>query len=201
MLPLLSLLAVGAMTTATIVRSKRRAILCSRSVRKRSGREGSARGLPPGTFKILGQSMEREVEVVLAREDVPMDNRFGNQPFVSEHEFTRTAKVSINTDLGNLVESESSFRVLSILQAELDSRLLRKLGVAVGAQFSRHIRLKFTAAPGEKVLYRLLWKQSSQRGLFKVGIGRHCHHIPYMVTFGLSYAVQSIAVEQVDAAV
>lgn len=190
MLPLLSFVAVGTMAAVTLVRSKRRGASILKAPRKKSGKT-----LSSGTFKIVGQKMQEEAEVVLATEDVPLDNRFGNQPFVSEHEFLRSAKVVIKTELGNHLDSVASMDLLSVLRTELHNRLARKLGVEMGAQFSRHIHLRFTAAPGEKILYRVVWKQSSQRGLFEVGVGRHVHQVPYMVTFGLGHAVQSIAVE------
>ena len=190
MLPLLSFVAVGAIAVVTIVRSKRRGVPIVQDFKKKS-----AKKLPPGTFKIVWQKIVAETEIVLATEDVPMDNRFGNQAFVSEHEFSRSAKVAIKIDLGQQLDSVAGVGLLAVLKAELHSRLERKLGVDMGTQISRHIRLKFTSAPGKKVLYRVVWKQGSQRGLFDVGVGQHIHQIPYMVTYGLTHAVQSIAIE------
>lgn len=125
-----------------------------------------------------------------------MDNRFGNQPFVSEHEFLRSAKVSMVMQLGNHLGSDAGAALLPVLKAELRSRLARKLGVKMGAQVSRHVRLRFTVEPGKRVLYRVIWKQSAQRGVFDVGVGRHLYQVPYMVTFGLAHVVQSVAMEE-----
>lgn len=183
MLPLISLVTIGVLTAVAVSRSKRRrAVLGKR--------------LPPGTFQVVGQKVVAATEQVLATETVPLDNRFGNQPFVSEHEFHRSATVSIETEAADHWGTSASAELLAALKAELHGRLAHKLGVEAGAQISRHIRLKFTAAPGKKVLYRVVWQQTAQRGLFMVRVGGHLHSVPYLITFGLSHAVHSIALEE-----
>lgn len=192
MLPLLSFVVVGSLAAVALTRARSRVPVARGPQRKKRGR-----GLPTGTFQIVGQRMVEETERVLATEDVPMDNRFGNQPFVSEHDFFRSARVSIEMDLGRSLASISSAALFSALKAELHTRLVRKLGVEMDAQVSRHVRLRLSAAPGKKVLYQVVWKQTSQRGLFEIGVGRHLYQVPYMMTFGLSHTVRSIEVEDV----
>ncbi|MEO5348650.1 MAG: hypothetical protein H7836_03265 [Magnetococcus sp. YQC-3] len=188
MLPLLSLIAVGVVTAAAVSRSRQRAAVLRKPRRK---------ALPPGTFQVLGQQLLESTEQILATEEVPLDNRFGNQPFVSEHDFYRSATVSIETEWVGHWDALAGAELLSVIKAELHGRLGRKLGVEAGTQISRQIRVKFTAAPGKKVLYRVVWKQTAQRGSFAVGIGREVHVVPYLITYGLSHAVQSIDLEQV----
>lgn len=195
MLPFLSFMAVGSIAAAVIRRSRVRDrsddLWVGDMPRKRRGKS-----LPPGTFQMVAQKIVQEEELVLATEDVPMDNRFGNQPIVSEHEFLRSAKISLELNLDKHLDSAANIALFSALKTELHTRLSRRLGVEMDTQISRHIRLRFTAAPGHKVCYRVVWKQSSQRGLFEVGVGRHVYQLPYMVTYGLSHAVQSIAMDE-----
>ncbi|MBF0460327.1 MAG: hypothetical protein HQL87_02930 [Magnetococcales bacterium] len=183
MLPLLSLVAAGTLTAVAVVRAKRRSA---------AGRAQGGRGLPLGTFQVVGQKMVAETEQILATEEVSLDNRFGNQPLVSDHEFCRSATVSIETDWSGHWDGLTSANLLTALKAELQCRLARKLGVEAGTQISRQIRLKFTVAPGKKVLYRVVWKQTAQRGLFEVGVGGQVCTVPYLITFGLAHAVQSV---------
>ncbi|MBF0400448.1 MAG: hypothetical protein HQL90_06735 [Magnetococcales bacterium] len=185
MLPLLSLVAVGALTVAAVSRSKRRAARL-----RRSWSEGVGGGL-----RVVGQRLVAESERVLATEEVPLDNRFGNQAFVSEHEFFRSATVAIETDCSVGLAAQVGADLLGVLKADLQGRLARKLGVKGGTQISRHIRLKFTAAPGKRVLYRVVWQQTAQRGVFEIGVGRQLHEVPYLVTYGLAHAVESIDME------
>ncbi len=185
MLPLLSLVAVGAVTAVAMVRSRRRA---DGPVRRKR--------LSPGSVQVVGQQMLESTDQILATEEVAMDNRFGNQPLVSEHEFCRSATVSIETDWAAHWDSLTSTDLLTVLKAELHGRLARKLGVESGTQISRQIRLKLTVAPGKRVLYRVVWQQTAQRGQFEIGVGRQVHTVPYLITFGLAHAVQSIDMEE-----
>lgn len=183
MLPLIALVAVGALTAAAVSRSKRRAA----GLRKRW-----VQGVSPGTFRIVGQKLVESTEQILATDEVPLDNRFGNQSFVSEHEFSRSATVMIEMDWSGSGSLGVEATLLAALKAELNGRLARKVGIESGTQIVRHIRLKFTAAPGKKVLYRVVWKQTALRGEFEIGVGQRVYAVPYMVTFGLAHVVQSI---------
>lgn len=197
MLPFLSFMAVGSIAAAVVRRARTRDGSDDLWVGDMP-RERHDKRLPPGTFQVVAQKIVYEESLVLATENVPMDNRFGNQPIVSEHEFARSAKVVLALNLGKYLDSVANVSLLSALKTELHTHLARRLGVEMDAQILRHIRLRFTAAPGHKVCYRVVWKQSSQRGLFEVGVGRHVYQLPYMVTYGLSHAVQSIAMEGVS---
>lgn len=187
MLPLISLVAVGALTAAAVSRAKRRAA----GLRRAWVQAGS-----PDRFRVVGQRVVESTEQILATDDVPLDNRFGNQSFVSEHEFSRSATVMIELDWSGSGSMGVEAGLLATLKADLQGRLSRKVGVESGTQIVRHIRLKFTAAPGKKVLYRVVWKQTSQRGVFEIGVGPRIYGVPYLVTFGLSHVVQSIDLAQ-----
>ncbi|MEO5339577.1 MAG: hypothetical protein H7837_03520 [Magnetococcus sp. MYC-9] len=187
MLPLLSWMTAGALTVLAVRRSRRRRL---------SAAGGASRPLPPGTFQVIEQKVVAATEQILATEELPLDNRFGNQPFVSEHEFHRSAAVSMETEWRDHWDGAASAELLHLLKAELQGRLAHTLGVEAGMQISRQVRLKFTVAPGKRVLYRVVWKQTAQRGLFQVGVGRQVHSVPYLVTYGLSHAVHSMAMEE-----
>lgn len=197
MLPLVSFVVVGAVTAAAVRRAKRagRATVQGGTTVRRHGARPNRAGEAPGSFRIVEQTVLPEKAVVLAIDEVPLDNRFGNQPFVSEHDFSRSAKVSVEVALGKQWQAASDLVLPFSLKAALRHQLARKAGVEIGAHISRSVRIRFTAAPGEKVLYRVVWKQGAQRGLFKVKVERRVHTVPYMVTYGLSHEIQSVAVE------
>ncbi|MEO5364237.1 MAG: hypothetical protein H7838_11530 [Magnetococcus sp. DMHC-8] len=181
MLPLISLVAVGALTAVAYARTRRRAV-------RRSG-------WSPGHLRVEGQTVLASDERVLATEEVVLDNRFGNQALVSEHEFNQSATVVVESDWTGHRDLMVDADLLAVLKAELHGRLARKLGVTAGSQLVRQIRLKLTAAPGKKVVYRVVWQQTAQRGLLRVGVGRRVHEVPYLIHYGLAHAVQSVDME------
>lgn len=188
MLPLLTLVATGSFAAASILRARRR----GRAALARKQAQ-VARG---SSFSVLEHQQLTEEAVVLAAEDVPLDNRFGNKTFVSEHDFSRTAVVSMELESGRQLDSLSRFGFFETMKADLQTRLSQDLEVEIGSQLSRSVRVRFSAAPGEKVRYRLTWKQNIQRGLFKVAVGGKVHEIPYLVSYGLSHVVESLSVEE-----
>ncbi len=186
MLPLIAFVAATTFATASAIR------LSQRSRRARAGKGG--RKSADTTFEVVGHQVDSEESAILAVEEVPLDNRYGNKVFVSEHDFSRTAVVSLELESGKQLDSLSRFGFFPSLKLDLQSRLSRDLEVEIGSQMSRHVRVRFAAAPGERIRYRLTWKQNNQRGLFQVAVGRKVHTIPYVVTYGLSHSVESIAV-------
>ncbi len=195
MLPLITLVAVTTFATASAIRLSRS------GPRRRVGKKSSeaTRQTPLATassFEVLAHEMEAEENIILATEEVPLDNRYGNKVLVSEHDISRSAVESIELESGQQLDSLSRFNFFTAMKADLQNRLSRDLDVEIGSQLSRHVRVRFAAAPGEKVCYRLTWKQNNRRGLFQVAVGKKIHRLPYMVTYGLSHTVESIAVER-----
>ncbi|MBF0191929.1 MAG: hypothetical protein HQL99_12445 [Magnetococcales bacterium] len=147
----------------------------------------------PSAIEFLRESITGEDSLVLATEEVPLDNRYGNKVLSSEHEFSRTANISLS-----IIEHQSSGHHLKaalwiLLESMVQKELKKSLHIEFGTQITRRVKINFSTDPGFMVRYRVVWKQTSRRGVFEVKIGSEIHIIPYVVTFGLSHAVESVA--------
>ncbi|MEO5376905.1 MAG: hypothetical protein H7832_03855 [Magnetococcus sp. DMHC-6] len=145
------------------------------------------------SVEILNEQFLNEESFILATEEIPLDNRFGNRVLVSEHEFSRTAKVSL--DLERTREFGSSVRggVWSLLTTQLSGELGRTLGIAIGSQITRRVRLKFEVDPGQSNRYLVVWKQKGRRGIVEICIlGKRKWKVPYLITYDLSHTIESL---------
>ncbi|MBF0626967.1 MAG: hypothetical protein HQL91_01980 [Magnetococcales bacterium] len=152
--------------------------------------------LPTATsssIQFLGETVVREDSIVLATEEVPLDNRHGNKVLSSEHEFTRTANIRL--EVGQQMAQANQFKgsIWMVLESMVQKELKRNLQIEFGTQITRRVKITFSTDPGFMVRYRLIWKQTSRRGFFDVRVGAEKHVIPYLVTFGLYHAVESLA--------
>lgn len=130
--------------------------------------------------------------LVLASEDIPLDNRCGSNVLTSEHEFSRTAVVNMEIDKSRDVGTSFRSGLWKAFEARVSGELSRSMGVKIGSQMTRRVRLRFSVAPEKMVSYRIVWKQESRRGEFEVLVdGKRTYKIPYMVTYGLSHSVES----------
>ncbi|MBF0283514.1 MAG: hypothetical protein HQL51_03550 [Magnetococcales bacterium] len=141
--------------------------------------------------RVVQEQVIQEESVILATEDVPLDNRFGNRVLVSEHEFSRTATTTLKMIHTRELDSASEFDV-GVLESLVKGRFTQQLGMDMGSQISRRIRLKFEADPGKFVHYRVVWKQESRRGILHIEVKGKSHRLPYLVTYGLFHSVESL---------
>ncbi|MEO5362591.1 MAG: hypothetical protein H7838_03080 [Magnetococcus sp. DMHC-8] len=167
------------------------------------GKRFAARHKPPArlqtasSVQILAHHVLEESNLVLATEDVPMDNRFGNKPLSSEHEFNQTATVSVDLGDNRRITASAKSTLWSLLESKAEMELGKSLGIEVGSQVSRRVRLRFATDPGEFVRYRVIWQQQSQRGVLEIQAGRHIFQIPYLIAYGLSHTVESLPGESI----
>ncbi|MBF0444816.1 MAG: hypothetical protein HQL68_04450 [Magnetococcales bacterium] len=146
----------------------------------------------PVSVEIIREYIVSDETLILATEDVPLDNRQGNQSLTSEHEFVRTATISMEIDRSREVGTSIRAGLWKAFESKASGELSKSLGVKVGSQLSRRVRLKFSVAPKEAVRYRIVWKQESRRGEFEVLVGdKKKYKVPYLVTYGLSHSVES----------
>ncbi|MBF0273081.1 MAG: hypothetical protein HQL98_13610 [Magnetococcales bacterium] len=145
------------------------------------------------TIEFMRESIIGEDSIVLATEEVPLDNRYGNKVLSSEHEFTRTANISLSITDQQSFGNHFKASLWIILESMVQKELKKSLHIEFGTQITRRVKINFSTDPGFMVRYRVVWKQTSRRGLFEIKIGSEKHIIPYVVTFGLSHAVESIA--------
>lgn len=148
----------------------------------------------PLTVEIAREYILSDETLVLATEEVPLDNRFGSHVLTSEHEFVRSASVALDIDRSREIGSSVRSGIWKAFEARASGELSKSLGVKIGSNITRRVRLKFSVAPQRAVNYRIIWKQESRRGEFELVIGgRKRYKVPYMVTYGLCHSVESVA--------
>jgi hypothetical protein len=148
----------------------------------------------PVLIDIKREYILSDESIILATEDVPLDNRFGNQPITSEHEFVRSASITLEVDRGREVDTSLRTGFWKAFETKAADSLSKSLGSKIGSQVTRRVRLKFSVAPQKAVNYRIVWKQESRRGVMDIMVGhKKRFKIPYMVTYGLSHSVESIS--------
>ncbi|MBF0381833.1 MAG: hypothetical protein HQL69_12490 [Magnetococcales bacterium] len=148
----------------------------------------------PLFIEIKREYILSDESLILATEDVPLDNRFGNQPITSEHEFVRSASISLEVDRGREIDTAIRTGFWKAFETKAADTLSKSLGSKIGSQVTRRVRLKFSVAPQKEVTYRIVWKQESRRGVMDILVGhKKRYKIPYMVTYGLSHSVESIS--------
>ncbi len=162
------------------------------------------KGTPPAlqpdsgvTVTVVDHALQEETEVVLATEEIPLDNRFGNKLLHSEHEFARSASISLQVGRGNRQGATMRSTLMKLLESRTEGEISKNLGIKIGSQISRKVRLKFSTDPGCLVRYRVIWKQHSRRGIFTLGIGSKRVEVPYLVAYGLFHSVESQPGEEV----
>jgi hypothetical protein len=157
--------------------------------------KGHAKAMNKPIFiEIKREYILSDESLILATEDVPLDNRFGNQPITSEHEFVRSASITLEVDKGREVDTSLRTGFWKAFETKAADSLSKSLGSKVGSQITRRVRLKFSVAPEKSVNYRIVWKQESRRGVMDIMVGnKKRYKVPYMVTYGLSHSVESIS--------
>lgn len=143
--------------------------------------------------EFLDENTLEENDVVLAIEEIPLDNRFGNSKLTSTHEFTRTATTSFDITKNNEVMGRLKAGSWSVIEIEAQKRISERVGVEVGDQITRRVNVTFEAAPGEIVYYRLTWKQKTRQGVFNMKVNNQTIHLPYSVTYGLYHLIESVS--------
>ncbi len=144
------------------------------------------------SIQILAEHLQSEEEVILATEEIPLDNRFGDQLLTSEHEFARSASVAMKLDKSSKMVSDFKSSLWSFIESRTQLELGKSLGISAGTEITRRIRLKFAVDSGRFVIYRVIWKQSSRRGIFEISAGGKIVEVPYLITYGLTHVVESV---------
>ena len=110
---------------------------------------------------------------------------------VFEHEFARTATAHLKIEYNQDVTRRFKAGAWAVFEAEIKGNLSKTIGMEFGEQISRKVTLKFEAAAGKLVLYRVLWKQNTRKGKLSMAFGEKLIQIPYSITFGLHHSVES----------
>lgn len=143
------------------------------------------------SIEVVNHTILEEEPVVLATEEVPLDNRFGNKLLYSEHEFARTASVSLRVEQGRKNSASMRSTLWKLLESQTEGAISNTLDAKVGSQISRRVRLKFSTDPGCLVRYQVVWQQTARRGVLTLAVGSRLVEVPYMVSYGLFHSVRS----------
>ncbi|CAK0747671.1 hypothetical protein CCP3SC5AM1_1460005 [Gammaproteobacteria bacterium] len=150
------------------------------------------------TLQLLRESISEEQPIILATEEIPLDNRFGNKTLISEHEFVRTASVTFSMARDHLATSRLTGGFWTIFEGLAQEEIKKTLNIELDAHITRRVKVVFSTAPGHLVRYRVIWRQDARRGLFVVNVEGKMYRVPYLVVFGLSQAIESIAGESLE---
>ncbi|MBF0158082.1 MAG: hypothetical protein HQL58_01010 [Magnetococcales bacterium] len=163
---------------------------------RQSSSGSSAASTAAPSVQILRETVVQESPIILAVEEIPLDNRFGNKVLVSEHEFVRSATIELTMGRHDQSTTEVQAHLWRVLQHVAQEELRKSLNIEVGAQISRRVRITLSTEPGQMVRYKVIWKQDSRRGLFEVKLAGKRQTIPYTVAFGLSHTIESVEGER-----
>ncbi|WP_085440034.1 hypothetical protein [Magnetofaba australis] len=148
--------------------------------------------LVDGGAEIISEDFADPEQVILATEEIPLDNRCGSSALVSEHEFTRSANVNFEWERGRDIADSIQGELLNLVETKAALHIKRKLGIHIGGQVRRSVRLRFNVSAGDFVRYRIVWLQEQRRGVFLVPHGKRMIEAPYLVTYGLHHSVESL---------
>ncbi|MBF0138056.1 MAG: hypothetical protein H7833_09905 [Magnetococcus sp. DMHC-1] len=157
-------------------------------------------GLQPGKGDLLVNceiliDEEGEEQLLLATEEIPLDNRQGSHNMVSEHEFSRSAKVELDLSRNHEVEGGFSADLWKIVQNKASLAVSKRWGIKVGSEIKRRVTLRFTVGAGCMVCHHIRWKQNLRRGVFRIAHPHGTLKLPYMVSYGLSHEVVTVAAD------
>ncbi|MBF0383417.1 MAG: hypothetical protein HQL69_20550 [Magnetococcales bacterium] len=163
-------------------------------------RAATAANLKPGASMIhfVKEFVEEEEEIILAVEDIPLNNRHSSTQLISEFSFVRSATTQIKVQRDKEQHFGLDSDMFSVLKKHTNAHLKRVLNLDLQSETRREIKLRLTAAPHTDHHYRVIWKQQGKRGFQEVEVGGKFYQIPFLVTHGLSATVDTIQVEQIS---
>lgn len=136
-----------------------------------------------------------EQNLVIGIEEVPLDNRYGSSVLVSEHEFSKKARRAVKFERNSALEASLKGNILSIIEAEACGKIAENIGIDLQQEEFRRVTLRFEAAPGKMVLYRVIWKQTQRTGKAQIQLAKGTVRLPYVAVYGLSHSIESISLE------
>ena len=143
-------------------------------------------------FQFVSDSILSEQEIISTEEEIPLDNRHGSSPLISEHEFSRTVTNSFILSKSQVMDGKIKTSLWTLIETEVRKNLTKSIGIEIGEQITRRVTVKLEAAPGQFVRYKLVWKQKQRDGSALVNIKKKEFQIPYSTTYGLFHAVESV---------
>jgi hypothetical protein len=156
------------------------------------GREGKPR--------IEGIQLEKPKDeiVIVASEDIALDNQQGSDTISSEHNFSCSAGNSLSLQRTNETEAFVDQGLLGALESGIARSLRKRIGLEVNEQINRSVRIRFNVAAAATNRYRIIWKQQQRSGHLVFSQGAHRLSLPFSITYGLSHEVLSLPLDKQD---
>lgn len=145
-----------------------------------------------GDVVFIGDVNANEETMVIGKEEVPLDNRFGSSILESEHEFSQKATRTIRLNRNNDIAGSFKAQIWTVLETEVRAGFAQSLGIDLQQEEFRRVILRLKAGSGKSVLYRIIWKQTQRSGEVEIKIRNQIIRVPYVAVYGLSHSVESI---------
>lgn len=143
------------------------------------------------SFSIQEESNVQEYTELIATDEFPLDNRFGNDTLTVEHEVSKTVSNQIVVETSNSKGGEITASLLTAIQAKISVSLSEKVGQTFGGSITRRHTLRFSVKPGDYVLYAVVWRRKVRKGRCIVSSGNDFAVVPYLAYFDLSCEIKS----------
>jgi hypothetical protein len=139
--------------------------------------------LAPVQFvKELGAS---ESEEIIATEQYPLDNRFGDQAFSTVRQISRESTNELSIDTRNQLGGKIGLDILSAVKADIEAQVMQQTGHKIGEKVIESQTLTFSVGPKSSVLYEVVWKRKVRSGERLYYLAGNPVAVPYRINFGI----------------
>src|ERR1017187_3063182 len=135
----------------------------------------------------------QESEEVVATEEYPLDNRFGDRAFTTVRQVSRESTNELSVDTSSQLTGKVGLEVLSAIKAEIEAQVSRQTGQKIGEKVTESQTLAFSVGAKASVLYQVVWKRKIRSGGGFYLSGGTPVTVPYRINYGLSCEVRTQA--------
>jgi hypothetical protein len=130
---------------------------------------------------------------IVGTEQYPLDNRFGDQPFITVRQVSRESTNELSIDTSGKLTGKVDLDVFSVIKAEIEAQVSRQTGAKLGEKVTESQTLTFSVGPSSSVVYEVVWKRKVRSGERLYVLGGDPVTIPYRIYYGLSCEVRTLA--------
>jgi hypothetical protein len=150
---------------------------------------------PVPTVQFKEDRILNEADEVVDVVQYSIDNRFGDQPIMTEKQVSRetTNELSVDTlyKAGVKISGEIEAVLIAKIKGELEAEISRQTGRKIGEKVTESQTVKMSVGPRASVLYQVIWKRRVRNGERVYLLGDDIATVPYKVSYGLSCAVRT----------
>jgi hypothetical protein len=132
-----------------------------------------------------------ETSEVIAVEDYPLDNRFGDSPFSTDRQVSKETINELSLQTTNQLSGTLNIAFLAAVKAEVTAQVSRQTGYKTGEKATESLTLHFSVGPRSAVVYQVIWKRRVRTGEWHCLVDGRDVTVPYRVSYGLSCEVQT----------